>query len=287
MRLISLVLLLASLLGAQAPQNPKPTAFRPKPQGWKLEVQGLSGGWHLEPKLTCRVKVSDPEDPSPPQEQETAEEGPEFNDYSDEYEEARPVPQAAPVKDWRIRRLVYWFNGIKQELTIQVGYTTRLYLDSANGENRLELWQPDSNKRLVRTWWVGTSRLRLQVRLFELNPQGEESRSWFSGLQIVEPDHTESIGWEPTPSGGRNHGNRYEHSTPLPGTYTVRWFDPNSGVEGYEWGGGHGGGDKRPRKIVAEITLDGGTEFERRWRFERFVMPGTRRITLGSFDVED
>jgi hypothetical protein len=39
--------------------------------------------------------------------------------------------------------------------------------------------------------------------------------------------------------------------------------------------------------MQVDIILDGGTDRERRWRFESLVMPGSGSVVLGSFDVDD
>jgi len=267
-------------LALMAAPPAKPTPYKPDPRQWKLQVKGIHGGWTTDSELEVLVKVVDPLDPDPPKDEEPR--WIEDPDMASDDAETSPSPQRDPER-WRHRTLTYWWNGQKARTTIEVGVTTRLALKLAQGENRLELWQPDSNRRLVRSLWGTSTRDRLTIHLVDTEAK---DRWWGGGLQVIEPDHTESINYEPTPSGGRNHGDRYVHPTPIPGTYTVRWFDPESGVDGYEYGG-YGWGDKRPRKLKATIVLDAGTENERRWTFEKLVMPGTRRVTLGSFDIED
>lgn len=272
------LLLCLSLLTAPLLAAPPRAAYKPDPRQWRLELKGIHGGWTTDSTLTVSVKVVDPQDPDPPKDEPMGLEDP---DLAQDADSEAPAPQAQG--DWRRRILVYWWNGQKERTQIQVGITTTFELKLAQGENRMELWQPDSGRRVVRTLWGTSTRDRLTIHLVD---QAQRERWWGGGLQVVEPDHTESIGYEPTPSGGRNHGDRYIHPSPLPGTYTVRWFDPEAGVEGYEYGG-YGWEEKRPRKLKATIVLDAGTEHERRWVFERLVMPGTKRVTLGSFDIED
>ena len=277
----ALLLLLACLgLVAQAPR-PLGPIYVTHPETWRLEIQGAPGGWTLAPHVTAFLKVVDPTDPAPPRDDAWSDpDGPYDNET-----EATPEAPKDPWTDRPSTKLVYWFNGERQDVTLRVGYRINLTLDVQNGENRLEVIHPSTGQRIVRTWWSSAPRNRLLVRLTEQQEGGASRFYWGGGLQVVEPDHTESIAGEPTPSGGRNFGERYEHGSPVPGTYTVRWFDRSQGVEGYEWGSG--GGSRRPVRVVVEVYLDAGTEYERRWRFERLVIPGTRRVTLGSFDVED
>jgi len=264
---------LASLLAlAQAP------AYVTRPSTWKLELKQVPGGWTSQRRITAQVKVVDPTDPDPPREEAW---GPVDSEVEDGPTPARPNrwPQRPEV------RVLCWFNGERKRLTGTLGYALDLDLEAQNGENRLEVRLPESGQRRVQSWFTLTSRDRLLIRMYE--PEGGEDFGWWGGgLQVVEPDHTESIGWEPTPSGGKNRGDSYLHPSPLPGTYTVRWFDSSQGVEGYEWGGDGYGGNRKPKKVRVDVVLDPGTEQERRWSFERLVIPGTRRVTLGSFDIE-
>lgn len=286
-------LLLAACLGTlpMAAQKPpgtdksaavKPKAYVTQPSQWRLEVSGVHGGWTTDSNVNLSYRVVDPQDPDPPKDDDNWN----YVDPDLIPDESTMVTRPHQDRPWRHRRLIYWWNGEKHIQGIEVGRKYNLDLTLIQGENRLELWQPDSNRRVVRTLWGSNTRNRLLIRLVKQTGQSDEGW-WGEGLQVVEPDHTESIGWEPTPSGGKNRGDSYVHPTPIPGTYTVRWFDGQSGVDGYEYDAGYSYGDKRPRKVVVEVTLDAGTENERRWRFERLVMPGTKRVTLGSFDVED
>ena len=77
----------------------------------------------------------------------------------------------------------------------------------------------------------------------------------------------------PPPAARSRWSNEYLHPTPPPGTYTLRWT------------GGYRGG--RPFRVVVEAVLDGGTDTERRWRFERLMLPGAGPATLGTVDVEN
>lgn len=278
MRRLSLVAgFLPAALLAQAPRAAAPK-YVTNPSTWKLEVKQLPGGWTTQRRIEAEFKLVDPTDPDPPK--------PGSNRYYDpEVEDQAERPQ----NKWPERpsvKLLYWFNGERREVDATVGYATSVSFEGQNGENRLEVRLPGSGQHAVRTWFTLTTRDRLLIRLSEMAEGGEDRGWWGGGLQVVEPDHTESIGYEPTPSGGKNRGDSYVHPSPLPGTYTVRWFDGSQGVDGYEWGGDYYGGNRKPKKVRVEVVLDPGTEQERRWSFERLVIPGTRRVTLGSFDVE-
>lgn len=272
-----LVALLPALLAAQAPTpTPTPKKYVTNPATWKLDLQGVPGGWTTQKRVEAELKVVDPTDPDPPKARHYG--------YDPEVEEG-PQETANRWPDRPTVKVLYWFNGDRREFQTTVGYLGSLELESQNGENRLEVRLPGSGQHLVRSWYAITTRDRLVIRMTEQD-EGQGRGWWGGGLQVVEPDHTESIGWEPTPSGGKNRGDSYVHASPLPGTYTVRWFDSSQGVDGYEWGGEYYGGNRRPKKVRVDVVLDPGTEQERRWSFERLVIPGTRRVTLGSFDVE-
>ena len=58
-----------------------------------------------------------------------------------------------------------------------------------------------------------------------------------------------------------------------------------SGAWNLRWSGGWRGSP--PHAVVVEAVLDGGTDRERRWRFEQLVLPGAGTVTLGTLDVED
>ena len=169
---------------------------------------------------------------------------------------------------WRERKAVVWFNGQTQPLNLSVGRSYLLNLDAQNGENRFELFVPDADKHLVRTWWVSAGRVRLRIaKVISEEP--------YSGtLEILEPGGELATQGRRTPSGGMcTWGGEYTHSAPPQGTYTLRWT------------GGYRGG--KPGRITVEAVLDGGTDTERRWRFERVVLPGAGPVTLGTIDVEN
>jgi hypothetical protein len=285
-----------------ADAKPVAGAYVPDPKQWQMYLLSPMGGWTTERHINVEFKIVDPHDPKPPKDvarkvvdedmdSGESDEGPDYyeglkrrenEEWSDFYARVN-VERNKNV--WRNRKVEIHFNGEKQVQDFQVGRKGSIYLDLQDGENRLELRQPDSGKYAVRTIWASNSRDRLVIRMTQ---EGENEQSWWwGGLQVVEPDSTESIAGEPTPSGGKNKGNSYTHATPLPGTYTVRWFDTRAGVDGYEWGEGSNDAQAAPKKVVIEILLDPNTDRERRWKFERLVMPGTKRVTMGSFDVED
>ena len=288
--LILTPMLLASL-SAQAP-------YQPDPKAWKLQVLTPMGGWTTSTSLDLSMKVVDPRDPEPPKTRgpvdpdspdadTVSEEGVtrQANEPWDDYW-AR-VQVARERNKWRDRKLEVWFNGAKRVESIRVGYDFNLHLDLQDGENRLEIRQPDSHQGLVRTIFASAGKQRLVVRLVDPESQDTGFAWWWGGLQVVEPDGTESIGEEPTPSGGKNHGTSYTHPAPQPGTYTVRWFDSRAGVDGYGYDQYYEGEEVRPRTVFIEVLLDPGTDREKRWRFQRLIVPGTKRATMGSFDVED
>lgn len=309
--LLLIGLLLALPLSAQhrktkaQPQAPT-GGYTPDPKLWKLFVTSPMGGWTTAKEWDLELKVSDPKDPNPPKVRSSApvdpdmagegdEEGSEYNEgvrreEGEEWNEYWKRVEAARNKNaWRNRRLEIWFNGVKQVQDFRVGYPTHLHFELQDGENRVEVRQPDSGEYAVRSLFATNSRDRLIVRLSspDAQPTGYYWGWWSGGLQVVEPDSTESIGGEPTPSGGKNNGTNYVHPAPLPGTWTVRWYDPRAGVDGYGYDGWYERSGVKPARVAVDVILDPGTDRERRWHFERLVIPGTKRITLGSFDVED
>jgi hypothetical protein len=305
-------MILALLFLPLAAQGPKPAVkaaagYQPDPKFWKLFVTGAFGGWTTSKEADLSFKVVDPRDPNPPKDAAPAApvdvdlmEG-EEDDTNAYYEgvERKPgeswgdymkrVEVERKKNNWRIRNLDVWFNGVKEVHEMKVGHPLRLHFQLQDGENRIEVRQQDSGRYAVRSVFAMNSRDRLIVRLSspDAKPTGYYWGWWSGGLQVVEPDNTESIGGEPTPSGGKNQGGSYTHPAPLLGTYTVRWFDPRSGVDGYSYDAWYENDEIKPQRVVAEVILDPGTDREKRWRFERLVVPGTKRITLGSFDVED
>ncbi|MBK9796308.1 MAG: hypothetical protein IPP58_07395 [Holophagaceae bacterium] len=161
-----------------------------------------------------------------------------------------------------------WFNGATLTWSLRVGHSLNTELKAQNGENRLEILEPDSGLRVVRSWWVSTARTRLRVVSIQANDE-------YTGgsLQVLEPDGAVAEGGRRTASGGMlRWSGEYTHDTPPPGTYTLKWM-----------GGWRGG---KPARIRVEAVLDGGTDQERRWTWERLILPGAGPVTLGTFDVE-
>jgi hypothetical protein len=284
MRTLLPVLLCAGLAGwGQAKPTPKPLppVYTPDVKQWKLEMTPELGGWVSEGQQEIRFKLVDPKDPDPP-----AEEAVHFNDYGDEAEsdDVEPPEQSAEElrqarlqqeeetrrTAWRDRHLIVWFNGATTQLSTRVGYSTDYSVTSQNGENRLEVWEPDSGQRIVRSWWASAARTRLMIS--QVRASEEE---WGTGnLEILEPNGDLASRGKRTTSGGTlDWSNAYQHPTPAPGTYTIRWT------------GGYRGG--KPFRVVVEAILDGGTDSERRWRFERLLLPGAGPATLGSIDIEN
>lgn len=290
-----MLLLLSSVLLAQAPAKP---AYQPDPKLWTLRLLTPMGGWTTATSLDLSLKLEDPKDPEPPKARGSVDaDSPDADTITEEGVTRQPgeawddywakVQAARERNKWRDRKLEVWFNGVKRIEGIRVGYDFNLHLDLQDGENRLEVRQPDSRQGMVRTIFASAGKQRLVVRLSDPDSEDGGFFWWWGGLQVVEPDGTESIGEEPTPSGGKNHGTSYTHPAPLPGTYTVRWFDSRAGVDGYGYDRYYEGEAVKPRTVLVEVLLDPGTDRERRWRFQRLVVPGTKRVTLGSFDVED
>ncbi|MBK9796319.1 MAG: hypothetical protein IPP58_07450 [Holophagaceae bacterium] len=50
---------------------------------------------------------------------------------------------------WRARTLKVWFNGASLSWSVRVGHTLNTELTAQNGENRLEILEPDSVLRRV------------------------------------------------------------------------------------------------------------------------------------------
>lgn len=272
-------LLVVGLLGAQTPPAPKGPAYAPDLKQWRLEVSPALGGWSGDPRVELRIKLVDPRDPAPPRDE------PQPQVYEDEEGGDGPVPEdtrtaaelrrerlereaEAARQAWRQRTLKVWFNGAALAWSIRVGTALTMELAAQNGENRLEILEPDSGLKVVRSWWVATTRTRLRV----LNLRTEDD--WASGsLQVQEPDGALAEGGRRTPSGGMlRWSGEYTHDTPPPGTFTLKWT-----------GGWRGA---RPARVKVEAVLDGGTDQERRWTWERLILPGAGPVTLGTFDVE-
>jgi hypothetical protein len=283
MRALLLSALLASLPGlAQArPAKVLPPLYQPDLAQWRLEVTPDLGGWITEGSRELKLKLVDPKDPDPPKDDEV------HISYSDEEEgeEAAEPPEKTPEElrqerlfeeesarrtAWRDRRLLVWFNGTETQLSVRVGALAYFSVASQNGENRLEILEPDSGRRIVRSWWTSAARTRLMVA--QVRSSEDE---WGQGaLEVLEPNGDLATHGRRTTSGGTlSWGNEYLHPNPAPGTYTLRWT------------GGYRGG--RPFRVILEALLDGGTDQERRWRFERLVLPGAGAVTLGTLDVEN
>lgn len=270
-----------ALLAATPPQKTKKPAqpvYVPDPKQWRVEIKPDLGGWQSEPHPVIRIKVVDPHDPNPPSDEE--ERPTYYDDYEGDMEDA-PEKSADQLRNerlareaeekrnaWRERKATVWFNGQVQPLTVSVGHSYMLNLDAVNGENRFEVFVPDAGKRVVRTWWVSSSRTRLRVS----KVLSEES--YVGNLEVLEPGGELATAGRRTPTGGIcTWGGEYTHSSPPPGTYTLRWT-----------GGWRGA---KPCRVTVEAVLDGGTDQERRWRFERVVLAGAGPVTLGTVDVED
>ena len=283
-QLVLAFLLGASLLGAQKVRAPKPTAqtaYLPDLRQWRLDLAPDLGGWSSDRTVNLRLKLVDPKDPNPPK-----EEARRWNNYEDDFEggdepEAEDTRRAAQLRQarlereaeaarqaWRQRTLKVWFNGATLTWSIRVGTTLNTQITAQNGENRLEILEPDSGLRVVRSWWVSTARTRLRV----LSVQANDDYTGGS-LQVQEPDGSLAQGGRRTASGGMlRWSGEYTHDTPPPGTYTLKWM-----------GGWRGG---KPARIRVEAMLDGGTDQERRWAWERLILPGGGPVILGTFDVE-
>lgn len=164
----------------------------------------------------------------------------------------------------RERRIQAWFNGEAQELELEVNREQRFPIHPVQGENRLELLDPATGQFQVRSWWCGDRAPRLRVIAQERDVRWP---SW--GLEVLEP------GGKLT-SGLRD----FAKTHPTSGTYTLCW---NAGAPSRWWSPE----DAHPRRVQMEVILDGGTDKERRWRFESLILPGSGNIPVGSFDVED
>ncbi len=282
-RLVLGLLLVASVLSAQkarAPKAPVLAAYVPDLKLWRLEVSPALGGWSSDRTVSLRIKLVDPKDPNPPKDEaqprffDDQEEGdyappPEDTRTADQLRQERQAREAEAARNvWRSRSLQVWFNGATLRWHANVGTALDTELTAQNGENRLEILEPDSGLRVVRSWWVSTARTRLRVVSIQANDE-------YTGgsLQVQEPDGALAEGGRRTPSGGMlRWSGEYTHETPPPGTYTLKW------VSG--WRGG------KPARIRIEALLDGGTDQERRWTWERLILPGAGPVTLGTFDVE-
>jgi hypothetical protein len=282
--MVLLLLFCAVGLGAQKAPKAKPpvvAAYAPDLKLWRLDVAPDLGGWSSDRTVNLRIKLVDPKDPSPPK-----DEARRWNDYEDDSEgsdgpEAEDTRTAAQLRQvrlereaeearqaWRQRTLKVWLNGSTLTWSTRVGTTLNTQITAQNGENRLEILEPDSGLRVVRSWWVSTARTRLRVVSIQANDE-------YAGgsLQVLEPDGSLAEGGRRTASGGMlRWSGEYTHETPPPGTYTLKW------TAGYRGG--------KPARIRVEAVLDGGTDQERRWSWERLILPGAGPVILGTLDVE-
>jgi len=286
MSVLSVAVLLLALAAPAAP------AYVPDLSRWRLELLEAPGGWVTDPRQEVRYRLVDPGDPSPP-----AEPGAGTDPYEDAESWRPPGPRAEPTPEqeraqreqaeaearanaWRHRKVRVLLNGLLTDWDyLDVNAPRTLWLDSRNGENRLELLEPDSGARAAATWWAGAAQDRLEV-----TPERGHTYSWRhpwsldtgigvppGDLEVLEPDGALARGGATTPSGGRCTWTGYLHPAPAPGTYTVRW-QPSA------WGD--------PAAVTVEVTLDRGTDRERRWRFTRLILPGSPPAILGTFDVD-
>ena len=281
--LVSILLLAATTLGAQKARKPQPpvqAAYVPDLKLWRMELSPDLGGWSSSRTVSLRIRLVDPKDPNPPKDEaepqsfDDGEEGgytPGAEDVrtAEQLRQARLEREAEAARNaWRPRILKVWFNGSTLTWSTRVGTTLTTEITAQNGENRLEILEPDSGLKLVRSWWVSTARTRLRVVSIQANDE-------YTGgsLQVQEPDGALAEGGRRTASGGMlRWSGEYTHDTPPPGTYTLKWI-----------GGWRGG---KPARIKVEAVLDGGTDQERRWTWERLILPGAGPATLGTFDVE-
>lgn len=261
--------------------KPLPPIYTPDLAKWELELTPELGGWLTDGKQELHIKLVDPKDPDPPKDEEVS-----YNDYGYEGEGEYVEPPEMSAEElrqerlreeetakrtaWRDRGMLVWFNGTTTQLSVRVGYSSHYSAVSQNGENRLEIWEPDSGKRIVRSWWTSASRSRLMIH--QVRAIDDEGGS--GSLEILEPNgDLASRGKRTTSGGSLGWSNEYLHPTPAQGTYTLRWT------------GGYRGG--KPFRLVVEAILDGGTDSEHRWRFERLLLPGAGPATLGTLDVEN
>ncbi len=309
----ALGLLLALPLRGQASS---PHFWKADPHNSRLELLAPLGGWHTAGPGEISVKLIDPTDPRPPGdpgldywdrwqarrmeeaaalnlrtlerfEGEPGLEGPRREQIlawlRDRDSEAGPVSAAelSFAARWlkaegearmeleaasrsRRRTLLAWFNGEALIWELEVNREHSLSLSPIQGENRLEILDPATDQHLVRTWWCGRRGPRLRVLARE---QGVRWPSW--NLDVLEP------------SGKLASGVRdFEKTHPSPGTYTLRW---DAGAASRWWSPE----DAAPRRVEVDVILDGGTDQERRWRFESLILPGAGSVLIGSFDVED
>lgn len=173
------------------------------------------------------------------------------------------------IRQTRTVTVQAWLNGQRMDLTAELNHSRTLPLPGLKGENRLELIEPRSGQRLVRTWWQGSSAPRLQVHL-----EGE-GPDWYDlgQLRLLEPNGKLS-----------RPGASLSRRTPARGTYTLTWSKPHYRAW---WRDEEPDLGNAPIRLRAQVILDAGTDRERRWTFESLGLPGAIPQTLGSFDVED
>lgn len=164
----------------------------------------------------------------------------------------------------REREFSAWFNGEAMAWELELNRERRFTLNPVQGENRLEILDPATGRRTVRTWWFGGRGPRLRVVARETG-----TRWSASSLQVLEPGGRLASGIQD-----------FEKTHPASGTYTLRW---DAGAASTWWSPE----DANPRRVQVDVILDGGTDRERRWRFESLALPGTGPVLIGSFDVED
>lgn len=161
----------------------------------------------------------------------------------------------------RHRELRIWFNGRAETLRVEANEAVPLHLEPWAGENRLEVLDPATGQREVRSWWRSAAAgPRLQVRV-----EGYES------VKVLEP-------------GGKlaEATRHYRRANPPPGTYAVlwagyratqtRWWSPE---------------DAAPVTLKVDVLVDAGTDRERRIHFEKLCFPGGGEKAVGTFHVED
>lgn len=276
-------LCLAACLALRAAPPAAGPIYHPDPALWRLEVTPELGGWITTTSIQLTFKLVDPQDPDPPRNDRGI-----YAWWEDDNEwSGRPARKLTPAdwkarmraqrlaqeeyerrNGWRQRALRIWLNGEARSAQVRVGYAADETLECQPGENRLELFEPASGLRLVRTWWASAERTRLQIAQVRAGDAPEDG-----GLEVVEPGGDLAGNWRKTPSGGVAGWNRYVHANPPPGTYTLRWTGlPRQGS---------------PCTVRVEAILDGGTEQERRWRFSHLMIPGAGPAILGTVDVEN
>jgi len=297
-------------------QEPSSYFWKPDPQKWRLELLTPLGGWSREGVSEIRVQLMDPTEVRPAKElsldywerwqkereararaiRQRVEEllagepearwqpetiGGEGWSKDPDEEEAAPTEDLSllakrlkaerqareelrAVEEARRQNLKVWFNGEALVWPLELNRQESFEIRTVQGENRLEILEPESGLREVRTWWCESRAPRLRVIAREPG-----ARWTSSNLEVLEPGGKLASGVQD-----------FEKSHPASGTYTLRW---NAGAFSRWWSPE----DAQPRTVEVNVILDGGTDRERRWRFESLVLPGTGAVLIGSFDVED